>query len=202
MYVHISYLISTFWWNTVLSVWNTVLSSVRSTWSSVLPGVKKIYYHYYYTLWYEKPFIMYVNMYPSKLPNAAGCLQWISATYNVSQCTYLLDCRGIQCYSVRTIQSATISIAEPCSEVISVQLLLEDFSRNTLLQDSFSNSGVTPFTVQDYNGYIIMSRNDTTLNVSVRLYRMKWRCNFVWLHSLSSSIITVYFHLWTTDKIS
>ena len=96
-----------------------------------------------------------------------GCLWWIPAITDKIDCSYLLDCQGIQCQQYYGyIKTASINL-EYCADPITVELDLISIYDDDSFQDNFTQSE----TFLNSNGYnaISIERNDMQLMISVSL---------------------------------
>ena len=99
---------------------------------------------------------------------AEGCLWWLPAVENLTKCSYLLDCQGVQCENYYSaVETASIFIDTLCADPIPVQLKLEDQDGVVTYQGDFTESRDFQPTNGMYTGYVFISRNDTELSLSV-----------------------------------
>ena len=106
-----------------------------------------------------------------------GCLWWLPAVENVTECSYLLDCQGIRCVNYGTVDSSSVFIGERCADPIAVQLELVNHNNVVVFRGNFTEtSSFQPVLDQEmYTGYMSISRSDTELSVSVSvLYNFQY----------------------------
>ena len=101
---------------------------------------------------------------------AEGCLWWLPAVLNLPECSYLLDCQGVQCINYYgTVEKSSVFIGERCADPIAVQLELADHNDVIVFRGNFTESSDfrSVLSQELYTGHVDISRNDTELSVSV-----------------------------------
>ena len=101
---------------------------------------------------------------------AEGCLWWLPAVLNLPECSYLLDCQGVQCINYyATVEKSSVFIGERCADPIAVQLELADHNDVIVFRGNFTESSDfrSVLSQELYTGHVDISRNDTELSVSV-----------------------------------
>ena len=101
---------------------------------------------------------------------AEGCLWWLPAVLNLPECSYLLDCQGVQCINYYgTVEKSSVFIGERCADPIAVQLELADHNDVIVFRGNFAESSEFRSVLSQgvYTGHVNISRNDTELSVLV-----------------------------------